>query len=221
MLSGRDTSSGEEIQARSIFSDIFDMGVTILGQLRRDISPDQLLAARDSAQDLIKSISSRDSSSNDIVKLLNTLGSSRRDIDLSDLAVRDDWEDFVKMLNTRELDFKRDMQARGLFSSILDWGRDALSDVAVHLRDLTPDEFAGRNTVDDFINKRTSNHATREPNPEQGIHARDPVNSPEARDSQAANDFIKALLNSRESSTDSIDLMNLAALASRALDELD
>jgi hypothetical protein len=129
LLSGRGLSSAEDIQARSIFSDAFKVGFSLLSQiLRRDVTP-ELLAARDGPEDLVSSIiGSRDSNSPDqqaqtsdkFVKVLNdALASSRRDVASDGLAARGDWEDFVKILNTRELGFKRDMQARGLFTGFL------------------------------------------------------------------------------------------------------
>jgi len=96
----------------------------------------------------------------------------------------------------------------------------------IRLRDLTPDELAGRDTVDDIFDTYMSNHATREPSPQQETQARDipdGATKTVARDDSATNAFINALLNTRDSSgiltTD--DVLSLASLASRALDELD
>ena len=63
-LSGRDASSEREIQARSFWGDAFGIGLAALTQiLRRDVTP-ELLAARDSAEDLVSSImGSHDSNS--------------------------------------------------------------------------------------------------------------------------------------------------------------
>jgi hypothetical protein len=208
------------LQARNFLEDVLgvDIGTTLLGILRRKVTPDQFLANRNNAEDFIKSISSRDSNSEQRMQARNTLddllaiwGSTffRRDV------APGDWEDLVKMLNTRELSFKRDIQARNLFTSILALAIHKLMSLPIHLRDLTPDKFAGRNSDDDFINNRTPNHATREPSPKQKTQA--------ARDRRATNAFIKALLNSREPSrevtTDKVT--RLALLASRALNELD
>ena len=91
------------------------------------------------------------------------------------------------------------------------------------LRDLTPDDIAG-DTVDDILNKYM--HPTREPSPQQETQARDitdDTTKTAARDDSSTNAFIKALLNSRDSERElsANDLLSLASLASRALDELD
>jgi hypothetical protein len=99
----------------------------------------------------------------------------------------------------------------------------------IRLRDLTPDELAGRDIVDDLLDTYMSNHATREPSPQQETQARDtpladgPTKTA-ARDGSATDTFIKALLNSRDSSKSELtadDVLSIASLASRALDELD
>ena len=92
--------------------------------------------------------------------------------------------------------------------------------LSVRHRDLTPDELAGRDTVDGILDAR-------EPSPQQETQARGIPDGPKtvARDGtdDPTNAFIKALLNSRDSSksltTD--EVLSLASLASRALDELD
>ena len=109
MLSSRDLSSRQDIQARGLWDALFEVGINVLGQiLRRDVTPDQILAARDGAEDLVNSIiGSRDSNPGEgLTELLHALGSSRRDVAADELAARNDWEDFVKTLNTRELGFK-------------------------------------------------------------------------------------------------------------------
>jgi hypothetical protein len=125
ILSGRDLSSRQDIQTRSFLSNVIK--ALEGGYLRRDFTHDQLLAARDGAKDLVNSIiGNRDSKPEQQMQpgevfatVLNALGSSRRDVASDELAARDDWEDLVKMLNTRELAFKPDMQARGLFTGFL------------------------------------------------------------------------------------------------------
>jgi hypothetical protein len=224
LLNSRDLGSGQEIEARNLFSDLFQIGGSLLKDfLKRDLTPDHL-AARDDAEDFVKSIlGSRDSSG--FIDALNTLASSRRDVAPGELAARGDWEDFVKTLNTRELVFKRDLHARGLFTGILSWVLHKIMSLSVRARDLIPDDLAGRNTVDDFLNTYTSNHATREPSPQQEIQARGIPDAPEtvARDGSATDAFIKALLSSRDTSKSltADDVLSLASLASRALDELD
>jgi hypothetical protein len=91
---------------------------------------------------------------------------------------------------------------------------------------LTPDELAGRDTVDEILDAHMSNHAAREPSPQQETQARDIPDGPTktvARDDSATNAFTNALLNSRDSSRSitADDVLSLASLASRALDELD
>ena len=109
-------------------------------------------------------------------------------------------------------------------TSILSWGLHELVSLSIHLRDLTPDELAGRDIVDDFLN--TPIHSTREPSPQQETQARGIPDGPTeiaARDGSATDAFINALLNSRDSSRSltADDVLSLASLASRALDDLD
>lgn len=55
LLSDRSESSGQGIQARGLFSDLFDIGTTILTDtadiLERDVSPDELHARGDYSED--------------------------------------------------------------------------------------------------------------------------------------------------------------------------
>ena len=93
----------------------------------------------------------------------------------------------------------------------------------IRLRDLTPDDLAG-DTVDDILNKYI--HPTREPSPQQERQARNiPVGPTKtaARDGSSTNAFVKALLNSRDSKGElsADEVLSLASLGSRALDELD
>ena len=92
------------------------------------------------------------------------------------------------------------MQARGLLTSILARSMRELIILPICLRDLITDALAGRDNVDDFLNKYLSNHATREPSPEEETQARDISDGPEtvARDDSATDAFIKAILNSRD-----------------------
>jgi hypothetical protein len=111
MLSSRDLSSEQGIQARGLWDVMFEVGLNVLNQvLRRDVDPGHL-AARDSAEDFVNSIlSSRDTdTSTGFDEVLNALASSRRDVaaeSADELAARNDWEDLAKMLNTRELGFQ-------------------------------------------------------------------------------------------------------------------
>ncbi len=93
---------------------------------------------------------------------------------------------------------------------------------------MTPDEIAGGDSTsfEDFVNAYISKPATRESTPQQESEARSvPDEAPETvtRDNTATNEFIKALLESRESSEEITHdhVLGLASLASRALDELD
>jgi len=140
-LSGRSLNSGQEIQARNWFSNFRD----IMNQaIRRDVTLDQLLA-RDGAEleDAINSIiGSRDSNPehrmqarDGIAGILNSLV-SRRDVAPGGLAARvnSGSEDFVEMMNTREFGFKRDIQARGLFTSMLAWAVHKLTSLPIRPR---------------------------------------------------------------------------------------
>jgi hypothetical protein len=90
---------------------------------------------------------------------------------------------------------------------------------------VTPDEIAGGDTsFEDFVNAHISRATTREPTPQQETEARSVSHeAPEARADTATNEFIKALLQSRESPKEITPdhVLALASLASRALDELD
>lgn len=96
--------------------------------------------------------------------------------------------------------------------------------LSIRLRDLTPDDLVG-DTVDEILAKYM--HPTREPSPQQETQTRDiPVGATKtaARDESSTNAFIKALLNSRDSSKGELstdEVLSLASLASRALDELN
>jgi len=132
------------------------------------------------------------------------------------------------MLDTRELGLKRDMQARGPFTGFLSW---AFMSLPIRLRDLTPDELAGSDTVDEIFDAYMSNHVTREPSPQQETQARgipdsDDITKPMARDNSlsAMNELIDAFSKSLDSPKRELtadDVLSFASLASRALDELD
>ena len=207
ILSGRDSDSGQGIQARS-FMDLLELGFSALNQvLRRDVTPEMLLA-RGGVDDLVNSIISRDSSSEDDNELINT-PASRRDVASDGLGARGEYEDLLKILNTRELDFKRDLQARGsLLTGFLAWALHKLMSLPIRLRDLTSDGLVGRNAIDDIL-------ATREPSSKQQT---------QARDSESATTLLHALLQSRDVSTRTSGLSTadlLRIIASRALEDLD
>jgi hypothetical protein len=131
MLKDRDLIPRQDVEARGLFDGLIKIGLSLLGQVfRRDVTSDELLAARDGAEDLVNStIGSRDSSpeqrmqdrDDGLAKLINALA-SRRDVAPDGLAARGNLDDLLKILNTRESGFKRDMQARGLLTSFLGWG---------------------------------------------------------------------------------------------------
>ena len=213
VLGGRSLNSGQEIQARNWFSDFREL---VNQAIRRDVTLDQLLAARDGAEleDAINSImGSRDSNPEQgmqardgIAGILNSLV-SRRDVAPDGLADRGNsgWEDFVETMYTREFGFKRDIHARGLFTSILAWAVHKLMSLPLRARFSTSDEFAGRDDVSDkvhdFISTYMPNHATREPSPQQNTQARStPDGTPGtvAPHEGTTNAFIKALLSSRD-----------------------
>jgi hypothetical protein len=271
MLNGRDLGPGQDIQARNFLSTLFEVGLNVLNQLRRDETSAQILAARNGADDFVNSLlNSRDTNPDDaFAKLLSALDSSRRDVATDELAARDsakdfansillgsrgsdssdtfadalsalvssrrdvapdglaarsEWEDFVEMLNTRELGFKRDMHARGLFSSILSWGLKKLKSLSIHFRDLTPDELAGRDIVDDFLNTPVKLPGSSTQQETQPPRIPNGSTKTAAREVSSTDAFITALLNSRDPSKGDLttdDVLSLASLASRALDELD
>ena len=222
ILSDRDLfGSGPEIEARDIFSNALNL--IERGHLQPDdVTDDDLLAARDGALDLIKSMMGRGESNpeqrdtpngDEFAQLLDALTS--RSVDGSDgLDARGGWEDFMGTLNTRKLGFKREIHARApsLLVSFLAWFMHKLMSLPIRHRDLTPDELVGRDAVDDFINTYMS-HAAREPSPEQEIQDRSGEDSA----------FIETLLGTRDLSKrlDSDNLMRLALLAGRAMDDLD
>jgi hypothetical protein len=128
MLNGRGLAPGHDIQARGLFS-LLDIGLSILGQLLKRDVPENLLA-RDGVEGLVNSISSRDSSPGEqmqardadgLATLMDALMAGQNDAASNTLSARGEFEDFLRALNSRELRFKRDLQARGLFTSLLAW----------------------------------------------------------------------------------------------------
>lgn len=81
----------------------------------------------------------------------------------------------------------------------------------IRARNLTPNDLAGRDTIDDFVGSYMSHHSARESSPQQ-----------ETARSVESDDFIKAILNSRDLSrrASTEDLLRLI-LANRAWDDLD
>jgi hypothetical protein len=114
------------------------------------------------------------------------------------------------------------MQARGLLTSILSWGLHKLKSLSIHLRDLTSDEFAGRDYVDEFITL-LRNPAAREPSPRQETHARGIPDGHEIVARGATLDFFNSILKTLEAPQEltSDQMLDLAMIGRRALDELD
>ena len=137
-----------------------------------------------------------------------------RDVTPEELAARDGLNDIVKrFLNSRE---SGPNQARNWLSKLA----SAMEEFV--LRDVTPDELAARDDLDDFMNTYFLN--TRESVSQPDIQARSAPDGPSktvARDT-VADSFIDALLKSRDSSgITPDDLLALASLASRTLNDLD
>ena len=116
MLEDRAMSLGQDIQTRGLYSGLFDVGIALLSQfLRRDVSPDDLLAARDGAKDFINSITDShhltpekriQARDDGLARLINVLASRRAVASASDeLSARDNSKGLVEILNTRELGF--------------------------------------------------------------------------------------------------------------------
>jgi len=85
----------------------------------------------------------------------------------------------------------------------------------IRLRNLIPDDLAGSDIFDDAVASVKSNYANREPSPQQETKTR--------RDDSATDKFLKALLNSHDLTRriTADDVLGLAKLATRALDDLD
>jgi hypothetical protein len=164
----------------------------------RDFSPEQVIQARSSMSELATAVE-------DFVL---------RDATPDELAARDGLNDVVKrFLNSRD---SGPNQARNWLSKLA----SAVEEFV--LRDVTPDELAARDDLDDFMNTYFLN--TRESVSQPDIQARSAPDGPSktvARDT-VADGFINALLKSRDSSgITPDDLLALASLASRTLNDLD
>jgi hypothetical protein len=122
-------ASSGDVRARSFRHKALDIGLGLLvlggltGIIRRDVAPDQLLAR---AENFPNTVMNRDSNHeqqmqarDELDNLIRVLSSSRRDAAPDEHAARGHLVDFVNGGHSRELGFKRDMQARGLFTSIL------------------------------------------------------------------------------------------------------
>ena len=180
ILSDRDLSSGQDIEARSIFSDLFDVGMTVLNDFRRDV-PSGELAGRDVVDDLLRTLSNR----------ATRESSDDSSPDAHETVARDD--------NTKNV----------------------FIDALLKSRDSLMGELARRDAVDDSFGSYTSSYNTREPIPEQ--ETQDDAPKLVARDSSATGAFIDALLKTRDARSDITpsDILSLASLGRRALDELD
>ena len=86
------------------------------------------------------------------------------------------------------------------------------------LRDVDPDELITRDGMEDVTDEHLETRELSQPE----IEARSiPDGSPETVTRNAADDFIAALLQSRDSEVTPESLFGLASLASRALDDLE
>jgi hypothetical protein len=196
-------SGPDKLSARDVVDDFM---ATVLNT--RDFNPEQAMQARNWFSELASAVE------NFIL----------RDVTPDELAARDGLNDFVgKYLNSREsgpdhlrdFDPEQTLQARNWFSEFASAMENFI------LRDVTTDELGARDDLDDFIDFLNS----RESDPQPEVHARSTADGPSktvARDAVADN-FINALLKSRDSSgaITAEDLLALASLASRALDDLD
>jgi hypothetical protein len=229
MLNGRDLGPGQDIQARNLLSTLFEVGLNVLNQLRRDETSAQILAARNGADDFVNSLlNSRDTNPDDaFAKLLNALDSSRRDVATDELAARDSAKDFANSIL---------LGSRGSDSS--DTFADALSALVSSRRDVASDGLAARsewedfvemlNTrrdiVDDFLNTPVKLPGSSTQQETQPPRIPNGSTKTAAREVSSTDAFITALLNSRDPSKGDLttdDVLSLASLASRALDELD
>ena len=179
ILSDRSLSSGQDIEARSFFSDLFDVGMTVLSDFRRDASSGEL-ARRDAVDDFL--------------------------ITLSNRATRGPTKTVARDSSTR----KRFIEALSGLNS----------------RDSSMGKLARRDAIDDYLVDYLSNQATPKSSSRQETQARGmPDSAPKTvtRDSSTSKAFLKALLSTRDSGRDitPTEMLSLASLASRALDELD
>jgi hypothetical protein len=182
----------------------------------RDTTPDELVA-RDMNSFLAKVLHSRDIIPEEAIQarsLLEDLGSILetfilRDTTPDELVARDMNSFLAKVLKSRDFNPEQAMQARSLFSRF----PEVLEDIL--LRDATPDELPSESVYDldqfteDYILSRSIPDSTSE------NMARDDTTG-------GTDEFLKALLESRDSTNITPEsLLKLAALASRALDDLD
>jgi hypothetical protein len=134
-----------------------------------------------------------------------------RDLTPDKLAGRSTVDDIVNdyvskiRISARDSSPQKDTKARS------DDSGTAFLEALLNSRDLTPDELAGRNTVDDIVNNYMSGHFARESSSQQETQAR-------SYDSDA---FLKAILNSRDLSGRLTTDEMLRILTSRAMDDLD
>ena len=196
--------SSDKLSARDIVDDFMAAVVNT-----RDFSPEQTPQARNWLTELV-------TAAEDFVL---------RDVTPDELAARDGLSGFVKrFLNSREsglnhlrdIDPEQTLQARNWLTELT----TAVEDFV--LRDVPSDDLAARDDLDDFMNTYFLN--TRESVSQPDIQAPgtpDGSSKTVARDA-VADGFIDALLKSRDSSDITPeDLLALASLASRTLDDLD
>jgi hypothetical protein len=230
--------SSDKLSARDIVDDFMAAVVNT-----RDFSPEQTPQARNWLTELVTAaedfvlrdvtpdeLAARDGQTFQARNWLTELATAAEDFVLRDvtpdeLAARDGLSGFVKrFLNSREsglnhlrdIDPEQTLQARNWLTELT----TAVEDFV--LRDVPSDDLAARDDLDDFMNTYFLN--TRESVSQPDIQAPgtpDGSSKTVARDA-VADGFIDALLKSRDSSDITPeDLLALASLASRTLDDLD
>jgi hypothetical protein len=155
-----------------------------------------------------------------------------RDLTSDELAGRDYVDDFLNDYmsshSTREQSPRQETQNHVIpvdtdpsRAVSLDGGDPVIT--GLKSRDSLRGELAGRDAVDEYISALLKSPAAREPSPQQETHAHDIPDGHETVARDATNDFITALLQSRDSSKGLTpdEVLTLASLGSRALDELD
>ena len=217
------TSTGSEgsVQSRSFWSELAEMAAQVL---RRDDTPGGL-AARDDFGDFMDALTSTGSGqgvqSRSFWSELAEMAAQvlRRDDTPGDLAARDDFGDFMDALTSTGSG--QGVQSRSFWSELAEMAAQVLR------RDDSPDGLTrrysvGASSLDAFLDYFMLN--LRDLGPEAEIQARsipDGAAETVAR-SAAADDFLNALLKTRDSPEITPDsLLSLASLASRTLDDLD
>lgn len=213
--------TSDELAGRDYFEDLLEASVPH----SRELNPEKGARARDTTNGRIENARNVDTTNAFMKALLNA-----RDLSSDELAGRSWLDDTMNLIipaspwparsineDTTEI-MARDNSALARSAT------DALIKALMNTRDLSSDELAGRDFIDDFLDTPIEIPPSG-PNP----HARsntDGLTEIMARDDDgssgsATDDFIKALMSSRSEEITHDEVMTLASLASRALDELD